>query len=96
MSVDIRTRVDGEVDAVDPVACFEEVLPAAFERARDLLAPAVVEYELRPLVIDVDGDAWTLAVDDGVGARASRGVTTTPPRCCARTARSSRTWSTTR
>lgn len=66
MSVDIRTRVDGEVDAVDPVACFEEVLPAAFERARDLLAPAVAEYELRPLVVDVDGDAWTLAVDDGV------------------------------
>jgi hypothetical protein len=66
MSVDERTRVDGEVDAVDPAACFEEVLPDAFERSADLLAPALAEYEPRPLVIDVDGDAWTLLVDDGV------------------------------
>src|SRR5215213_980128 len=66
MSVDERTRIDGEVDAVDPTRCFEEVLLAAFERARDLLAPAVAEYAPRPLVIDVDGDAWTLAVDAGV------------------------------
>ncbi len=38
MSIDKRTRVDGEVDAVDPTTCFEEVLPAAFERERELLA----------------------------------------------------------
>jgi hypothetical protein len=66
MSVDRRTRVDGQVDALDPATCFGEVLPNAFERGRDLLAPALLEYEPRPLVIDVDGDAWTLAVDDGV------------------------------
>ena len=35
MSVDERTRVDGEVDPVDPTTCFEEVLPDAFERERD-------------------------------------------------------------
>lgn len=66
MSVDERTREDGQVDAVDPATCFEEVLPAAFERQRDLLAAAVAAYAPRPLTIDVDGDAWTLAVDDGV------------------------------
>jgi predicted 2-oxoglutarate/Fe(II)-dependent dioxygenase YbiX len=66
MSVDERTRVDGEVDAVDPAACFAEVLPAAFERHQALLAAAVAEYSPRPLTIDVDGDAWTLAVDGGV------------------------------
>jgi Phytanoyl-CoA dioxygenase (PhyH) len=66
MSVDQRTRVDGEVGSIDPATCFDEVLPAAFERERDLLAPAVVEYAPRPLIIEVDGEAWTLAVDDGV------------------------------
>ncbi len=66
MSVDERTRVDGEVDPVDPARCFGEVLPAAFERERDLLAAAVAEYAPRPLTIEVDDDAWTLAVDDGV------------------------------
>src|SRR5689334_9332617 len=66
MSIDVRTRIDGEVGAVDPTVCFEEVLPSAFERERDLLAAAVAEYRPRPLVIDVDGEAWTLAVDAGV------------------------------
>src|SRR3954471_17868053 len=66
MSVDERTRVDGEVDPVEPSTCFGEVLPAAFERGQDLLAAAVAEYAPRPLTIDVEGDAWTLAVDDGV------------------------------
>ena len=66
MSVDERTRVDGEVDPVDPATCFGEVLPTAFERERQLLAAAVAEYAPRPLTIEVDGDAWTLAVDDGV------------------------------
>ena len=66
MSIDERTRVDGQVEPVDPATCFEEVLPAAFERERDLLAAAVAEYAPRPLTIEVDGDAWTLAVDDGV------------------------------
>jgi hypothetical protein len=66
MSVDKRTRVDGQVDLVDPTTCFEEVLPAAFERERDTLAAAVAEFVPRPLAIEVDGDAWTLAVDAGV------------------------------
>jgi hypothetical protein len=66
MSVDERTRVDGLVDPVDPTTCFEEVLPAAFERHEDLLAPAVTELAPRPLAVEVDGDAWTLAVDGGV------------------------------
>lgn len=65
MSVDHRTRVDGEVDAVDPRSCFEELLPSAFERQRDLLAPAVAEYAPQPLTVDVEGDAWTLLVRDG-------------------------------
>src|SRR6478609_10635111 len=65
MSVDIRSRVDGEVDSVDPRRCFGEVLPDAFERHQDLLADAVRVFAPGPLVVEIDGDAWTLAVDGG-------------------------------
>jgi hypothetical protein len=63
MSVDIRSRIDGQVESVDPARCFGEVLPEAFERHQDLLADAVRELAPTPLVVDVDGNAWTLAVD---------------------------------
>ena len=66
MSVDIRSRVDGEVDAIDPPACFGQVLPAAFEQQRDLLARAVEVFAPAPLVVEVDGEQWTLAIDGGV------------------------------
>jgi hypothetical protein len=66
MSVDIRSRVDGEVESVDPAACFGEVLPTAFERHRDLLARGIEVFAPEPFVIDVEGDAWTLTVDHGV------------------------------
>ena len=74
MSVDIRSRVDGEVEAVDAAQCFGEVLPQAFERHRDLLRRRpCARSRPRPLVLDVDGDAWTLADDDGtVRVRAGR------------------------
>jgi hypothetical protein len=66
MSVDHRTRIDGQIDAVDPSTYLGDQLPAAFERHRDLLAAAVAEYAPGPLVLDVDGEAWTLAVHGGV------------------------------
>jgi hypothetical protein len=66
MSVDIRSRVDGEVDAIDPAACFGQVLPTAFEQQRDLLARAVDVFAPAPLVVDVAGEQWTLAVDGGI------------------------------
>ena len=96
MSIDERTRIDGQVEPVDPATCFEEVLPAAFERGQDLLAAAVAEYAPRPLTIDVDGDAWTLAVDDGVVRVVSGRDDDAPTVLRTNRARSSRTWSTTR
>src|SRR3954454_9190568 len=65
MSVDIRSRVDGEVVLVDPAQCLGHDLPAAFERNRDLLARAVDAFAPPSLVIEVDGGAWTLAADRG-------------------------------
>ena len=73
MSVDIRSRVDGEVDVIDPTVCFEQLLPAAFEQHRELLGEALRVFAPEPLVLEVDGDAWTLADDRGtVRVRAGR------------------------
>ena len=66
MSVDVRTRVDGEQAPVDPARFFDDDLPAALGAAAPLLAEATAVLRLPPLVIDVDGDSWTLLVDDGV------------------------------
>jgi hypothetical protein len=65
MSVDIRSRVDGEIDSVDPAQCFGQILPEGFDRHRDLLGDAVREYAPAPLVVEVDGACWTLADDGG-------------------------------
>ncbi len=73
MTVDIRSRVDGEVEAVDPARCFGEILPDAFERQRERLQDALRVFAPAPLVLEVDGDAWTLADDHGtVRVRAGR------------------------
>jgi hypothetical protein len=73
MSVDIRSRVDGEVDSVDPARCMGEVLPEAFERHRELLGDALRAFAPEPLVLEVEGDAWTVAADGGtVRVRAGR------------------------
>ncbi|HVA02460.1 MAG TPA: phytanoyl-CoA dioxygenase family protein [Acidimicrobiales bacterium] len=64
MSVDVRTRVDGEQAQVDPARFFTEELPVALGAAAPLLAEARAVLRLPPLVIEVDGKSWTLEVDD--------------------------------
>ena len=63
MSIDVRTRVDGEQAPVDPVRFFGADLPAAFDSAGALLAPACSTLRLPPLVVEVDGASWTLQAD---------------------------------
>ena len=53
MSVDVRSRVDGPVELIDP-ARFGEELADAFERNRELLARAVGVFTPPPLVIEID------------------------------------------
>jgi Phytanoyl-CoA dioxygenase (PhyH) len=77
MTVDVRNRVDGEVEPIDPVRCLGHDLPAAFERHRELLAPAVQTYAPSPLVLEVDGAAWTLVGEDQA-VRVTSGVTDDP------------------
>jgi hypothetical protein len=66
MSVDVRTRVDGEQGPVDPVRFFEDDLPGALDAAAPLLSEARAALRLPPLVVEVDGARWTLHAD---GAR---------------------------
>ena len=60
MTVDVRTRVDGEQPAVDPARFFDEELPAALDEAAALLEPAVERLSLRPLEVHVGEGSWTL------------------------------------
>ena len=65
MSVDVRTRVDGTVETLDPATFLGQMLPAAFAEHRQLLARATQVLAPPPLVIDAGGECWTLAVVDG-------------------------------
>jgi hypothetical protein len=76
MSVDLRTRLDGAREPVDPSQFFEHDLPAALDAHHEAVAPGTRWLDLRPMTIEVDGEAWTLSVGDGgvhvgVAARAA-------------------------
>ena len=60
MSVDARTRVDGERAPVEPASFFEHDLPDALEQTTRLVGPAIEALDLPPLEVTVDGRTWTL------------------------------------
>jgi hypothetical protein len=60
MSVDVRTRVDGNDAPVNPDRFFEDDLPVALHGAEALLAEACTALRLPPLVVEVGGAQWTL------------------------------------
>jgi hypothetical protein len=78
MSVDVRSRVDGEVVLIEPARCLGQDLPAAFERNREVLARAVQAFAPPSLVIEVDGATWTLMADRGPACAGSWQVRVTP------------------
>jgi hypothetical protein len=63
MSIDVRTRVDGEQGPLDPARFFGDDLPTALDGAVALLVPACATLRLPPLVVEVDSASWTLEVD---------------------------------
>jgi hypothetical protein len=65
MSLDVRTRIDGEGPSLEPARFFAEDLPAALARTQTLRLPGLGRLQLRPMVVVVDDDAWTLAAADG-------------------------------
>src|SRR5437763_15716512 len=65
VSVDLRTRRDGEVAPLGARAFFEDVLPAALRARPDLVERALRTLALVPLVVRVGSDDWTLTAGPG-------------------------------
>jgi hypothetical protein len=61
MPFDVRTRVDGDVDRLEPAAA-RDAIAAALDAGADLVRP-VLHYAKHPLTVDVDGDTWHVASD---------------------------------
>ncbi|MGO9457142.1 MAG: phytanoyl-CoA dioxygenase family protein [Acidimicrobiales bacterium] len=69
MSVDVRSRVDGEEPVPDPATALGGLVAGAFAERAGLLAPATAMLGPPPICVDVATvGAWTLVVDDGVPA----------------------------
>ncbi len=62
VSLDLRTRVDSDIPAVDAERFFGVDLPTAAEQRPDLVESAS-ELRLPPLAIEVDGASWVLRRD---------------------------------
>jgi hypothetical protein len=65
MSVDLRSRRDSACtqQVRDPDDFFNQVLPAALEQHRELLAPGVIHRAMKPFSFEVEGELWTLVCD---------------------------------
>ena len=65
--MDLRTRTDADVPAVEAERFFGVDLPELAQRRADLVAIAVEHLDLRPLAIEVDGRSWRLEpAGDGI------------------------------
>ncbi len=64
-TVDLRTRLDGDVDLWDPTEFLEERIPSLLEARGHQAGVAASRLELVPLTLDVDGYQMTLAPKDG-------------------------------
>lgn len=66
MSVDLRTRSDAAPHrGAAPCELFAHELPQAFARTRDLVAPGAALLALRPLVVETEGQSWSLVAAGG-------------------------------
>ena len=61
MSVDLRTRSDGEQRAVDAADFFDKTLPAQLDANRTLILPGAKELPLNNFCIQVEDKGWTLS-----------------------------------
>ena len=64
MSLDLRSRVDGQRAIVDPERFFSD-LPALLDDRHALIGPSLAFLRPKPLTVDVGGQSWVLAVDGG-------------------------------
>jgi hypothetical protein len=66
ISVDLRTRTDDSVEAVDAATFFDHELPALIEVHGGLAVPGAAELAPRPLAFAVGDQSWTIALGDHV------------------------------
>ena len=64
ISVDLRTRTDDTIEAVDASRFFEQDLPALIDAHGSLARPGAAELAPRPLAFAIGDQNWTLALDD--------------------------------
>jgi hypothetical protein len=60
-SVDVRTRSSADVRPVDAAELFDRELPRLAQARAALVGPGAAELAPRPLAVEVEGRAWTLA-----------------------------------
>lgn len=65
MSVDVRSRVDGTEQRIEPAEFFDSTLRDSFVAHTDSLTGGVRWMDPAPLVIHVGDEAWTLSTSDG-------------------------------
>ncbi len=65
MSLDFRTRKDGDETPVDPQTFFSTELPAALERSREQVEPGAALLGLRPFTLETGGEVWSLLWEGG-------------------------------
>ena len=64
MRLDLRSRHDDDVVAVDIVDLFEDQLPALAAERSHLAVPGALELGIAPLTFETPAGAWTMAVDN--------------------------------
>ena len=74
VTLDLRTRGDGDVGTVDVAEFFEAELPALAAERSGLAVPGALELEVAPFTIETTEGSWTLSIDeDSVGVVAGDG-----------------------
>ena len=63
MSIDLRTRVDGELAPLEAGVFFRDTLPPLLDAHQGDITPGARELRLKPFCIETDGEPWTLAWD---------------------------------
>jgi hypothetical protein len=62
MTVDLRTRYDDDVEAIDVVELFEDRLPGLSEHRSFLAVPGALELGIRSLTVETPVGSWTLSI----------------------------------
>jgi hypothetical protein len=74
MTLDLRTRLDGDVEAVDVADFFDVELPRLAAERSDLAVPGALELDVAPLTVHTTKGSWTLSVtQDAVQVAAGDG-----------------------